>query len=310
MLWEVDIYAAEGQPDPGARDVAAAVAELHLADNLAVTSARGYLIQGSLDRGQVARIADELLADRVVERTVVAPAGDPTLSQLPDGRAHWIHVLPKPGVMDPVAQSAMEAIADFGIRAEAVRTLKKYAVAPLADDRLALVCSKVLANDAVEQVIVGPLSLQRLQVGSPYEFRLLSTPIRTMDDAALQRLSLQGQLYLSLLEMQTIQAHFRTLGRDPTDVELETVAQTWSEHCSHKTLAGRIRYRDPSGERRFENMLKETIFAATEKIRRQAGQQDWCVSVFADNAGVIRFDEQYNLVFKVETHNHPSALEP
>jgi phosphoribosylformylglycinamidine synthase len=310
MLWEVDIFAAEGQPDLGARDVAAAAAELQLADNLAITSARGYLIQGDLDRAQVVRIAGELLADGVVERIVAAPLGDARLTELPEGRAHWIHVLPKPGVTDPVAQSAMAAIADCGVQAEAVRTLKKYAVGPLAGDRLALLCSKVLANDAIEQVKVGPLDFQRLQLGSPYEFRLATVPIRTMHDAALERLSREGQLFLSLTEMQTIQAHFRSLGRDATDVELETTAQTWSEHCSHKTLAGRIHYRDPDGERRFENMLKETIFAATQQIRRQAGPRDWCVSVFSDNAGVIHFDEQYNVVFKVETHNHPSALEP
>jgi phosphoribosylformylglycinamidine synthase len=310
MLWEVDIFAAAGQPDLGARDVAAAAAELQLADNLPVTSARGYLIQGELDRDQVERIARELLADSVVERTVAAPLGDACLTALPEDRAHWIHVLPKPGVTDPVAQSAMAAIADCGLRAEAVRTLKKYAVGPLASDRLGLLCSKVLANDAIEQVIVGPLGFDRLQLGSPYEFRLLTVPIRTMDDAALERLSREGQLFLSLTEMQTIQAHFRTLGRDATDVELETVAQTWSEHCSHKTLAGRIHYRDSAGERHFENMLKETIFAATQQIRRQAGADDWCVSVFSDNAGVIHFDDQYNVVFKVETHNHPSALEP
>ena len=146
-----------------------------------------------------------------------------------------------------------------------------------------------------------------------------------MDDDALQVLSRQGQLYLSLVEMQTIQAHFRQLGRDPTDAELETIAQTWSEHCSHKTLTGRIRYREISaeagtaqacsglpetGERTFQNMLKETIFAATQKIRQELGADDWCVSVFRDNAGVIRFDDEYNVVFKVETHNHPSALEP
>ncbi len=100
------------------------------------------------------------------------------------------------------------------------------------------------------------------------------------------------------------------MGRDPTDVELETIAQTWSEHCSHKTLAGRIAYRDEHGERQFDNMLKETIFAATQKIRERLGDDDWCVSVFEDNAGVVRFDEQFNLAFKVETHNHPSALEP
>ncbi len=95
-----------------------------------------------------------------------------------------------------------------------------------------------------------------------------------------------------------------------TDIELETAAQTWSEHCSHKTLAGRIRYEGPDGERRFENMLKETIFAATVKIREEAGDDDWCVSVFKDNAGIVRFDKKHNIVFKVETHNHPSALEP
>jgi phosphoribosylformylglycinamidine synthase subunit PurSL len=341
MLWEVDIYAAEGQPDIGASDVAAASAELHLAADLAVTSVRGYLIQGDFDREQVSRIADELLADRVVERTVVAPVGDPVLTELPPGRMHWIHVLPKPGVMDPVAQSAMTAIADLGLQAQAVRTMRKYAIGGfdgphpnplpkgegtcggphpnplpkgegtrLVDEKLSLLCSKVLANDAIEQVIVGPLKLDHLQVGSPYKFELVTIAIRPMDDAALERLSREGQLYLSLIEMQTIQAHFRSLGRDPTDVELETIAQTWSEHCSHKTLAGRIHYRGPEGERHFQNMLKETIFAATQKIRHEAGSRDWCVSVFADNAGVIRFDDQYNVVFKVETHNHPSALEP
>jgi phosphoribosylformylglycinamidine synthase len=310
MLWEVDIYAAEGQPDIGASEVAAAAAELHLAPQLAVTAVRGYLIEGDFDRSQVTRIADELLADRVVERTVVAAVGDAALKQLPAGRTHWIHVMPKPGVMDPVAQSAMTAIADLGLQAKAVRTLKKFAVGQLPEERLSLLCSKVLANDAIEQVIVGPLALDRLQVGAPRQFELITTPIRAMDDAALERLSREGQLYLSLVEMQTIQAQFRELGRDPTDVELETVAQTWSEHCSHKTLAGRIHYRGPEGERRFQNMLKETIFAATQKIRHEAGPHDWCVSVFSDNAGVIRFDEQNNVVFKVETHNHPSALEP
>ncbi len=85
-----------------------------------------------------------------------------------------------------------------------------------------------------------------------------------MDDAALERLSLQGQLYLSLAEMQTIQAHFQALGRDPTDVELETLAQTWSEHCSHKTLAGRIRYRD--GARRAD--VRE--HAPRDDLRRHA----------------------------------------
>ena len=310
MLWEVDIYPAEGQPDLIGEAAAGDAADMGLADSLEITAARGYLIQGELDRDQATRLADELLADRIVERTVVAPVGDELLAQPPDGRRRLIHVLLKPGVMDPVAQSALVAIGDFDIPARAVRTLKKYWIGGLADDKIELLSSKILANDAIEQVIVGPLDFERLEFGSPYEFELVTVPIRGMDDRALEEFSIGGQLYLSLVEMQTIQAHFRELDRDPTDVELETVAQTWSEHCSHKTLAGRISYQDPDGRRDFENMLKETIFAATKKIRDAAGDADWCVSVFEDNAGIIRFDDLYNVVFKVETHNHPSALEP
>ncbi len=310
MLWEVDIYPAQGQPDLMAEQIVDSAADLGLADDLDVVSARGYLIQGKLNREQVARLAEELLSDRIVERAAVAPVGDEQLNHAPADDPKLIHVILKPGVTDPVAQSAMAAIADFDIEAEAVRTLKKYWIGPLADDRLELLCSKILANDAIEQVIPGPLEFEQLDVGSPYDFQRVTVPIRDMDDEALARLAIEGQLYLSLREMQTIRAHFESLGRDPTDVELETLAQTWSEHCSHKTLAGRIHYKDENGERQFENMLKETVFAATTEIRHRAGEDDWCVSVFEDNAGVVRFDDRYNIVFKVETHNHPSALEP
>ena len=310
MLWEVDIYPAAGQPDLPGKRIASTAAELGLARGVEVTAARGYLVQGKLDREQITHLARHLLSDEVVEHAVVAPAGDPQLSQSPTKGQRLIHVLPKPGVMDPVAQSAQKAIADLRLEADAVRTLNKYWVANLPEAQLGTLCAKVLANDAIEQVIVGPLGLDHLELGSPYQFQLVHVPIRQLEDDALMRLSIEGQLYLSLAEMQAIQAHFRGLEREPTDAELETIAQTWSEHCSHKTLAGRIRYQDSDGTRQYENMLKETIFAATQEIRKRLGAEDWCVSVFKDNAGVIRFDDQNNVVFKVETHNHPSALEP
>ena len=314
MLWEVDIYPGEGRANPASEGVRNEAADLHLADNaadnLTVVAGRGFLLQGDIDRVQVERIAAELLADGIVEQTVIGRVGDAVLEQPPQDCQRLIYVLPKPGVTDTVAESAMAAIADFGIEVEAVRTFKKYWMGRLGDDAVQTLSAKVLANDAIEQVIVGPLQFTHLEVGSPYDFELVNVPIRELDGEALGRLSLEGQLYLSIVEMQTIQAHFRELGRDPTDAELETIAQTWSEHCSHKTLAGRIRYRDTDGERQFENMLKETIFAATQKIRQEAGDDDWCVSVFKDNAGIVRFDDEYNIVFKVETHNHPSALEP
>lgn len=310
MLWEVDIYPAPGQPNRAGQRVAAEAAELGLADDLSVTAAHGFLIEGQLSREQVERLARELLSDRVVERTVVAPARDPLLAKPPDAHTELVYVLPKPGVMDPVAQSTLSAIADFPIPATAVRTFRKYWFRPVGEEKLRQVATKLLANDAIEQVVIGPLTFDRLELGSEYRFQAITVPLRELDDAALVKLSREGQLYLSLAEMKTIQEHFRSLGRDPTDAELETLAQTWSEHCSHKTLGGRVLYRGPEGERCFENMLKETIFAATRQLRQQWGEADWCVSVFKDNAGVVRFDEENNVCFKVETHNHPSALEP
>ena len=311
-LWQIDIYPAPGHPDPLAHSVAADAADLGLGQRLIVFTARGYLVQGQLSPPDAKRLATELFADHVVERTVVAPVGDALLKQPPQGRpaCRLLHVLPKPGVMDPVAESARNAISDFGLNADAVRTFRKYWIDGCDDQQLRTLGSKLLANDAIEQVVVGPLELRELQIGATYQFQLVQIPLRTLDDAGLMKLSKAGQLYLTLVEMQTIQRHFRDVGRDPTDAELETIAQTWSEHCSHKTLAGRIAYRDERGERRFENMLKETIFAATVEIRKRLGQDDWCVSVFKDNAGIIRFDDRFDVCFKVETHNHPSALEP
>ena len=144
-------------------------------------------------------------------------------------------------------------------------------------------------------------------------------PLRNLDGAGLAKLSKDGRLSLSFEEMRTIQTHFRSLEREPTDVELETIAQTWSEHCSHKTLKGIIEtipHPQPlsQGERgvklRYDNLLKETIFGATQEIRKRLGKDDWCISVFEDNAGIVTFDDDYHVCFKVETHNHPSAIEP
>ena len=139
-------------------------------------------------------------------------------------------------------------------------------------------------------------------------------PLSTLDDAALIKLSKDGQLALTIDEMKTIQSHFLQLKRDPTDVELESIAQTWSEHCSHKTLKGTIDYTEiingRTVHRRYQNLLKETVFGATQTIRANLGADDWCVSVFSDNAGVVKFDDDFHICFKVETHNRPSAIEP
>ncbi|MDR1268664.1 MAG: phosphoribosylformylglycinamidine synthase, partial [Planctomycetaceae bacterium] len=327
MLWEIDIFPAPTQPDVHGQSVARDAVDLGLSDKAAditVTTAYGYLIQGNLNETTVHTLAEKLLADQVVECfqlsvvSVTSIAGSTGGNRQSDDFCSQkiIYVLPKPGVTDSVAENTKKIIADFGIVTEAVRTFKKYWISGVGNAELELLAAKLLANDAIEQTVFGDLPFDKLDVGSSYEFKLTIIPIREMNDAELQQLSKNGQLYLSITEMQTIKSAFQKLDRDPTDIELETLAQTWSEHCSHKTLAGKIHYvrENADGtrfERQFQNMLKETIFAATQQLcETKKDVAERCVSVFSDNAGVVTFDDEYNICFKVETHNHPSALEP
>jgi phosphoribosylformylglycinamidine synthase subunit PurSL len=115
--------------------------------------------------------------------------------------------------------------------------------------------------------------------------------------------SRRGPLALSLRAMKTIQTHYRKLRRKPTDIELESLAQTWSEHCKHSIFA------DPIDDVK-EGIYKRYIKGATQRIRKQKGKKDFCVSVFTDNSGGIVFDDEYLITHKVETHNSPSALDP
>ncbi|MBV9123587.1 MAG: phosphoribosylformylglycinamidine synthase, partial [Planctomycetes bacterium] len=317
MHWEVEIQPREHDPEcHRVSDEYNLLTHTQQGAELVARSARGYLLEGELSPDQVATLVQELLVDHLVEigqvREIPAQGTICPRSQGTDGQAvsRMITVLLKPGVMDPTALSVQEAARDLGIPVQAVRTFRRYYlqtdIAPggLASQYPAL--AKVLANDAIEQLVEGPVAPGHLVLGAPYLFRLGTCPLRDLDDAALEQLSRRGQLSLSLDEMRAIQAHFRGLGREPSDVELETLAQTWSEHCSHKTLKGRINFNG----RLIDNLLKETIFGATQEIRRRLGPEDWCVSVFEDNAGVVRFDSHYHVCFKVETHNHPSAIEP
>jgi phosphoribosylformylglycinamidine synthase len=120
-------------------------------------------------------------------------------------------------------------------------------------------------------------------------------------DEQLAEINGELALGLSIQELKEIQAYFKTENRNPTDVELQTIAQTWSEHCCHKTFKGKINL----DGKEIDSLFKTYIAKATKQIRAP-----WCVSVFEDNAGIVKFDKGYGIAVKVETHNHPSAVEP
>ena len=135
----------------------------------------------------------------------------------------------------------------------------------------------------------------------------LLSKFTTLNSKQLAALDKEYGWSLNLLELETAQRYFKKLRREPTRGELETIAQTWSEHCKHKTFSGPVKFRSGRKVKLYKNLFKETIVKATRQLDKK-----WCLSVFEDNAGVVEFgtNGKWALAFKAETHNHPCALEP
>ena len=284
-------YDAEGQAIlSGARDLG--IDSVEKVYSFSVT----YLL-GDLRREEQERIARELLADLVTQNYAIN-----TKIEFPESRTAWsVEITYNRGVTDMVAETTLKGIRDLGIEnVQQAKTARRYEfVGPLTEEQKEIITQKLLMNRVIEHVLRPGGTIFFPDVETRFELRYV--PLLAADEAELQRISKERDLFLSLEEMRTIQNHFQTLGREPTDVELEMLAQTWSEHCSHKTLTGLIEY---DGEI-IDNLLKRTIFRVTSELNKP-----WCVSVFKDNAGIIEFDDDFNVCFKVETHNHPSAMEP
>jgi len=304
-----------------ARNVAGSIRSIDVTDV--------YLIESSLGDDEVQSLAGALLADAVTQTA--------SLGASPSRTDATIEVHPLPGVMDPDAEAVRSAIhAMLGVSAR-VSTGKRYDIQGMTDDDARELAERLFANTVIHAVHVEPYHPSRFPQGKHADAAVRSVSLLSLSDGELQKLSREAHLFLSLEEMRAIQAQYRTLGREPREIELETIAQTWSEHCVHKTLKATIRYTEghghphrtqdasgtlsisdlPSrpghtlnsdGSVTIENLLKSTIAAATHELI--ADGIDWCLSVFEDNAGIVAFDDAHAVCIKVETHNHPSAIEP
>jgi phosphoribosylformylglycinamidine synthase len=302
----VEVALKAGQLDPAGRAALADLAAAGVAGLAEVRVVRTYFLEGSLSADEAGRGAREVLADPVmdvfaVDRDVHGAAGV-------EGRP--ISVSRRSGVTDAEAESARVSLRSLGLDVRRVKTARTYWVrggptGGRGGEALLAAARRVLGNEVIEEVVDGRLTTHRFPESKATPVRRRDVPVGDLGPAALAHLSKAMGLSLSLVEMEAIQAHFRGLGREPSDLELETLAQTWSEHCKHKTLTGPIDYRDEAGPRRIDNLLRSTVFRATERLSKP-----WCLSVFEDNAGVIAFDDDDAVCMKVETHNHPSAIEP
>jgi phosphoribosylformylglycinamidine synthase II len=284
---------------------------------------RLFLIAGGLQPQDVESLVRGWLADPVIETIAIQQLASEI--QTPGG---WIscEVFPLPGVMDPVAETTLTELQSAGYAVQSVRTGQRYLLQgeDLDEESVHLAVGRSLANESIEAVHLPTAGIAEPPSPRDHNAELQHVPLRELSDEELDRLSRDAHLFLTTAEMRTIQAHYQAAGREPTDLELETLAQTWSEHCVHKTLKSAMVYRGatfPSFssrasdsdqedvEIRFDNLLRDTIAKATDDIRA-GGKGPQCLSVFVDNAGVIVFDDDYGIAFKVETHNHPSAIEP
>ncbi|MBI2899339.1 MAG: phosphoribosylformylglycinamidine synthase subunit PurL [Planctomycetes bacterium] len=299
MIWRFDVRARPGVDDSAGRRAAAALRDAGLAGAREVAAVRIYLVEADWDDATARRAGAGLFIDPVLEDFTLGRAEEPPRVP-PD--AGVLLVFKKPGVMDPVEESALKAAADLGFPTRRVRTGTRFEVrGRFEPGALRALAGKALANEAVDEVSLGERSFESIALGHPYRFRLLGYDFLNAGDDDLAEIGRKLGLSLTAKELRRIQEHFRGAGRNPTDVELETLAQTWSEHCKHKTFTGDIVY----GGELVQNLLKSTIMKATRDLARP-----WCVSVFKDNAGIIEFDDKHNVCFKVETHNHPSAIDP
>ena len=282
-----------------------------------------YWLRLPLSAGQARLAAEELFCDPIIQEYAL----DRSLEGPPFDFSVTVGF--KPGVTDNVGRTAAAALEEvLGVRhggEEGVATAVQYLLSGLKREEAERVAAELLCNPLIEEAAVQDQADWRERgIGlRPGEAPGAAAPgVETVPlegpDERLAAISAERVLALSLAEMRAIRDHYRRpevqarrsaagLGPDPTDVELEAIAQTWSEHCHHKVFNGIIHYEEEEGggRRTIRSLFDSYIKRVTAELARP-----WLLSVFSDNAGVIRFNDRLALVYKVETHNSPSALDP
>lgn len=263
----------------------------HLGNNTIskITSAKVYRIEGvtTLEAKKLAEIA----FSESVNQTYVLN------KPLNKDAADTIEIAYKPGVMNPEVGSILKSANDLHIHPVTVDSSKEYHFyGKLTPGEIKTIIAKLnLYNPLIEHIVnAEPKTLQiKGEIG-----KTTVIPIRSASDSLLTDLS-KDKLFLNLEEMKVIQKYFQKIGRDPTDCELEILAQTWSEHCVHKTFSATLTI-DGKNKEPLIKRIKDTA----------KGHDALIVSAFSDNSGVIDFYDGYGICGKVETHNSPSAIEP
>jgi phosphoribosylformylglycinamidine synthase len=328
MVHRFEIATRPGLKDPRGEALAATVRAFLGISVVSVRTRDVHRIDADLTEADALRVLHEFV-DPVSQRGAIGRLDDGPFDVA-------VTVAYKPGVTDPVGKSARVCVEDTLGRklAEdaAVYTSTMYLLDGVSRFEAERIATELVANAVIQTIRIDEYDAWQnaaIDVSVPRIAAHATPAVAEVElsgsDEALIALSKAKLLSLTLAEMKAVRDHFREaakharraaakLGASPTDVELECIAQTWSEHCKHKIFNATVTYREPGkAPETIRSLFKTFIRGATEAVDRASRDRSgssWLVSVFHDNAGVVAFDEHNHLVYKVETHNSPSALDP
>ena len=318
----------EGMRDVRGDSVKRQLAADHGIEIESVRSIVGFLIASEITSEDVEARADDVFADPIIEESATDQlllTNEELFSNSPD---MIVTIGFKPGVTDNPGKAALDGFRTIFPNAgenARVSTYLTYAFNGVPEGIEVEWLANQLHNGLIEQALfsLNGEDAPKFEYSpiNPSDYAAPATIDLEVSDEELIRISEEGLLALNLEEMQTIQAHYRdpsvrqvraSLGlpeNAPTDVELECLAQTWSEHCKHKIFAAHIHHIDKeTGEdTEIDSLFKTHIMNPTLEMKDEV---DWLLSVFHDNSGVIAWDDEWSMCMKAETHNSPSALDP
>lgn len=268
----------------------------------AITEYRLVHVRGDLAADQLDVLASTLLVDPV------EGWWKPALELTHNGET-VVETGLRPGVTDREGVELVRASGQLGLDVDVATIGRRWVIQAspaLSSEQVNELAHRVLHNEVIERWSLGHLAAGFV-TGQPETPATETLTVIDASDDDIEAISTGRRLGLNLIEMQEVRAHFSGLGRNPTDAEIETIAQTWSEHCAHKTFRAAIDVKNGAGEtvEQVDGLLKSYLRAATDTI-----DAPWVHSAFVDNAGLVRFDDEHDIALKAETHNHPSALEP
>jgi phosphoribosylformylglycinamidine synthase len=245
MISAVEVSLKPHLPDPRGEGVARGIKDLGILKDITVRTHDLYWLEGDIDPNELERIAAYLLTDPIVQQYCLNPGYEPDTDT-----SHSLTVTYNPGVADPVEGTVMKALDDMGATSvKAVKTAARYVLeGSLTPDEIQTIAARLLVNPIIQHTVKeAPTAF----AASPrYEFELRRLDLLAADEAQLIKIG--RDYYFSPAEIKAVAGYYRKLGRNPTDAELETLAQTWSEHCVHKTFKACFSFNG----RQIDNLLK------------------------------------------------------